>query len=345
MPAHPDAAAPPAVNRQWLLANRPPGWPKESDFKLVETPVPRPGAGEMLVRALWLSVDPYMRGRMRDVKSYAPPVPLGGVMEGGAVSRVVESRIPGFSPGDIVESRFGWQDYATTNGKGVRKVNPALAPVSTALGVLGMPGLTAYFGLLDVCAPRSGETVLVSGAAGAVGSLVGQIAKIRGCRAVGIAGGEAKVRWIVDGLGFDAAFDYKTVPNFGAKIAELCPRGVDCYFDNVGGEITDAVFPLLNPRARVAVCGQISQYNLERPEQGPRLLWHFIRQQLRVEGFLVFQFAGRYREGLEQMATWLGEGRLRYRETVVEGLEHTPQAFIAMLRGENIGKQVVHVAD
>jgi len=290
-------------------------------------------------------VDPYMRGRMRDVKSYAPPVPINGVMEGGGVGQVVVSNNPKFMPGDIVESRFGWQDYAVSDGKGVRKVDPTLAPISTAVGVLGMPGLTAYFGLLEICRPKPGETVLVSGAAGAVGSLVGQLAKIKGARAVGIAGGAEKVKWITEELGFDAAFDYKATKDYGAKIAELCPNGVDCYFDNVGGDITDAVFPQLNSRARVSVCGQISQYNQERPDQGPRLLWYFVRQQLKVEGFLVFQFADRYKEGRQQVAKWLGEERIQYRETVVEGLEHTPAAFLGMLRGENIGKQVVHVAD
>ena len=334
-----------AVNRQWLLVNRPAGWPKESDFKLVESPLPEAGTGEMLVRVLWLSVDPYMRGRMRDVKSYAPPVPLNGVMEGGTVGKVLASDNPKFMPGDIVEGRLGWQDYAVSDGKGVRKIEPTGAPISTSLGVLGMPGLTAYFGLLDICRPKPGETVLVSGAAGAVGSLVGQLAKIKGARAVGIAGSDEKVGWLTEELGFDAAFNYKTVPNYGAKIAELCPKGVDCYFDNVGGEITDAVFPLLNGRARVAVCGQISLYNLENPGTGPRLLYHFVRQQLKVEGFLVFQFADRYNEGLNQLAKWLEEEKIRYRETVTEGLENAPAAFLAMMRGENIGKQLVHVAD
>ncbi len=334
-----------AVNRQWLLVNRPPGWPAASDFQLVENPVPEPAAGEMLVQLLWVSVDPYMRGRMRDVKSYVPPVALNSVMEGGAVGKVLESDHPKFARGDIVEGRFGWQDYAVSDGKGVRKVDPTLAPISTALGVLGMPGLTAYFGLLDICRPKAGETVLVSGAAGAVGSLVGQIARIKNCHPIGIAGSDEKVDWLTGELGFDGAFNYKNAPNYGAKIGELCPRGVDCYFDNVGGEITDAVFPLLNMRGRVAVCGQISQYNLDQAEQGPRLLWHFIRQQLKVEGFLVFQFAERYKEGLNQLAKWLAEEQIVYRETVIEGLERTPEAFIAMMRGENIGKQVVRVAD
>lgn len=334
-----------SVNRQWVLANRPQGWPGPDDFRMEEAPVPEPGGGQILVRNLWVSVDPYMRGRMRDVKSYAPPVPVGGVMEGGTVARVLASRNSRFAEGDIVESRFGWQEYALSDGKGVRKVDPSLAPISTALGVLGMPGLTAYFGFLEICQPRAGETVLVSGAAGAVGSLVGQIARIKDCRAVGIAGSEDKVKWITGELGFDAAFDYKTAPNYGAKIAELCPDGVDCYFDNVGGEITDAVFPLLNTGGRVSVCGQISQYNLEKPELGPRLLWHCIRQQLKIEGFLVFQFAERHAEGLEQMAQWLREGRLKYRETVSEGFENIPAAFIGMMRGGNTGKQVIRIAD
>jgi NADPH-dependent curcumin reductase CurA len=333
------------VNRQILLASRPKGFPKDSDFKLVETPVPQPGPGEMLVRILWLSVDPYMRGRMNDVKSYAPPVALGGVMEGGTVAKVVRSNNPRFKAGEIVESRFGWQDYAVSDGKGVRAIDPALAPISTAVGVLGMPGLTAYFGLLDICHPKAGETVLVSGAAGAVGSLVGQIAKITGCRAVGIAGDDAKCRWVVDELGFDACFNYKTTQNYEAKIQELCPKGVDVYFDNVGGTITDAVFKCLNPRARVSICGQISQYNAEKPELGPRLLGHCVSKQLRVEGFLVFQFADRYRDGLAKMAEWVRSGKLKYRETVVNGLENAPHAFMGMLRGENVGKQLVKVAD
>jgi NADPH-dependent curcumin reductase CurA len=307
--------------------------------------VPSPGPGQLLVRVLWLSVDPYMRGRMRDVKSYAAPVPLNGVMEGGTVGTVVESNNADFAVGEIVVGRLGWQDYGLSDGKGLRKVDPSLAPISTALGVLGMPGLTAYFGLFDICRPQPGETVLVSGAAGAVGSIVGQLARIKGARAVGIAGRADKVRWITDELGFDAAFDYKAVPNYGAKIAELCPDGVDGYFDNVGGDITDAVFPLLNPRARVAICGQISQYNLDKPELGPRLLWHFISKQLRVEGFLQSQYAERHLEGLEQMAVWLREGKLKYRESVAEGLENTPAAFLGMMRGENIGKQLIHVAD
>lgn len=333
------------VNRQITLAARPVGYPKESDFKLVTSPAPAPGPGEFLVKTLYLSVDPYMRGRMNDTKSYAQPVKIGEVMTGGAVSQVIESNHPSFNQGDIVEGLLGWQEYAVTNGKGIRKVDPSLAPISTALGVLGMPGLTAYFGLLDICHPQAGETVVVSGGAGAVGSLVGQIAKIKSCRVVGIVGTDEKVAHLVNELGFDAAFNYQTTDDYYSKLQELCPNGVDVYFDNVGGPITDAVFLLLNTRARVSVCGQISQYNLEKPEMGPRLLWILVVRQAKAEGFLVFQFADRYKEGLAQMAEWLKQGKLTYREDLVEGLENTPRAFIRMLKGQNIGKQLVKVAD
>jgi NADPH-dependent curcumin reductase CurA len=333
------------LNRQWLLASRPVGFPKQSDFRLAETPVPAPGPEQMLVRTLWLSVDPYMRGRMNDRKSYSAPVPIGGVMEGGTVARVEASHVKGFKPGDIVESRFGWQDFALSDGRGVRVIDPKLAPIQTALFILGMPGMTAYFGLLDIGAAKAGETVLVSGAAGAVGSLVGQIAKIIGCRAVGIAGGADKVKHVVNDLGFDGAFDYKATSDYNGEIARLCPKGVDVYFDNVGGAITDAAFNHLNVKARVSVCGQISQYNAVNPEQGPRLLFHLIVKQARVEGFLVFQFQDRYREGMAKMAEWLKAGKLKYRETVTQGLENAPQAFMGMLQGDNTGKQLVKIAN
>lgn len=334
----------PLTNKQITLAARPRGMPKESDFKLVQASVPEPHAGEILVRILYVSVDPYMRGRMNDVKSYAPPVQIGKVMGAGAVGEVAASKNARFQVGDFVEGFFGWQQYAISDGEGVRKLDPSLAPLSTALGVLGMPGLTAYFGFLEIGKPRSGETVVVSGAAGAVGSLVGQIAKITACRVVGIAGSDAKVAWLTGELGFDAAFNYKNTPDYGAKLNELCPDGVDIYFDNVGGAVTDAVFPVLNTGARVVVCGQIAQYNAEKPELGPRLLWHLIVKQARAEGFLVFHFTRRYAEGLRQMAMWLNAGKLKYREQFVDGIENTPRAFIGMLRGENTGKQLVRVA-
>jgi len=334
------------MNKQILLAARPVGFPKDSDFKLVESPMPDPEEGQILVRSIYLSVDPYMRGRMNDVKSYAPPVQIGGVMGGGVVAMVVKSNNPQFKEGDIVEGTFGWQDYAVSNGQGVRKIDPGLAPISTALGVLGMPGLTAYFGLLAITNPQPGETVVVSGAAGAVGALVGQIARIKDCRAIGIAGADDKISYLHDELGFDGAFNYKTVSDYYEKLREFCPEGIDVYFDNVGGAITDAVFRLINTRARISICGQISQYNLEKPEMAPRIiLTVLLTRQARAEGFLVFQFADRYPEGLRQMAQWLKEGKLKYKEDIEVGLENTPRAFMAMLQGRNLGKQLVKVAD
>jgi NADPH-dependent curcumin reductase CurA len=335
------------MNRQILLAARPVGFPKDSDFKLVETPIPTIGDGQILVRSIYLSVDPYMRGRMNDVKSYAPPVQIGEVMGGGAVGRVVESRNPAFNEGDIVAGMsFGWQDYVVSNGQGVTKVDPNLAPISTALGILGMPGLTAYFGLLEIGNPQPGETVVVSGAAGAVGSLVGQIAKIKGCRVIGIAGADDKVSYLTDELGFDSAFNYKTTSDYYEKLREFCPNGIDVYFDNVGGSITDAVFRLINTKARISICGQISQYNLERIEMGPRLiLTMLLVKQAKAEGFLVFQFLDKYPQGIMQMAQWLKEGKLKYKEDIEEGIENTPKAFMEMLKGRNTGKQLVKVSD
>jgi len=333
------------ANRQVTLAARPSGFPKESDFKVVETPIPEPGQGELLVRTMYVSVDPYMRGRMNDRKSYADPIGLGDVMIGGAVGKVLASNNEKFQVGDVVDGMFGWQEYAITDGKGIRKVGASGVPISTSLGVLGMPGLTGYFGLLDICEPQAGDTVVVSGAAGAVGSLVGQIAKIKGCRVVGIAGSDEKVDYIVNELGFDAGFNYKTVDNYYKKLKELCPDGVDVYFDNVGGPITDAVIALINTFARVAICGQIWQYNIEKPELGPRFLWKLIEKQAKVQGFLVFQFAAQYREAFEQLTEWVTQGKIKYRERVTEGIENTPQAFIEMLNGANIGKQLVKVWD
>jgi NADPH-dependent curcumin reductase CurA len=333
------------VNRQIVLATRPAGSVKESDFRLVESPMPRLRPGEVLVRVLYLSVDPYMRARMRQSASYARPVEVGEVMAGGSVGRVIESLDPRIAAGEVVEGTLGWQEYAVAPTKTLRRIDPEVAPIETSLYVLGIPGLTAYFGLLDVCRPQPGETVVVSGAAGAVGSLVGQIAKIKRCRAVGIAGSEEKVRFLTRDLGFDGGFNYKANPDYYASLKELCPTGIDVYFDNVGGPITDAVMRLINTHARVAVCGQISQYNSEQAEMGPRWLHQLVVKQAKVEGFLVFQYAERYEEGLRQLTTWLREGRIKYREDVVEGLENTPRAFIRMMQGENIGKQLVKIAE
>jgi NADPH-dependent curcumin reductase CurA len=334
-----------SVNRQMVLAARPTGLPRVSDFRLVESPVPMPGAGELLVRTIYLSVDPYMRGRMSDRASYAPPVALGAVMVGGAVGEVVASNHPGFGVGAIVEGPFGWQEFAISDGKGVRVVDPAQAPISTALGVLGMPGLTAYFGLLDVCAPARGETVVVSGAAGAVGSLVGQLAKLKGCRVVGVAGTDAKVGMLTGELGFDAAFNYRTESDYSSHLRALCPEGIDVYFDNVGGPLTDAVFGVMNVHARVSVCGQISQYNAEEPATGPRLLWRLIVTRAKVQGFLVSDYAPRYKEAAAQLAAWLKDGAIVYRETIVDGLENAPQAFLDLFDGKNVGKQLVRVSE
>jgi len=319
--------------------------PKESDFNLVETPAPSPREGELLLQTLYLSVDPYMRGRMTGVRSYADPVKIGDVMVGGTVGRVTQSSHPKFKPGDVVEGYWGWQEWAVSNGDGLRKLDPSLAPISTALGVLGMPGMTAYFGFLDICHPQPGETVLVSGGAGAVGSLVGQIAKIKGCRAVGIAGSDDKVQHMVDDLGFDAGFNYKSTDDYVAKYKELCPKGVDCYFDNVGGKITEAVLPVINVRARIAICGQIAMYNQSKPDLCTPPFPYLLTKQAKAEGFLVFQFFDRFKEGLTQMAQWIREGKIKYREQIVEGFENTPRAFIGLLSGENTGKMLVKVAD
>jgi len=333
-----------SVNRQIILAARPVGYPKESDFNLVEKVVPSPGPGQMLIRIVYLSLDPYMRGLMSARESYAPALHMGDVMVGGTVGKVTQSNHPDFVKGDIVEGMLGWQEYVVSDGQGLRKVDPKIAPISTALGILGMPGLTAYFGFLDVASPKPGETIVISGAAGAVGSAAGQIAKIQGCRVVGTAGSDAKINYMVGELGFDAAFNYRSIENYYQALQEICPDGIDVYFDNVGGAISDAVIKLLKPKARIAVCGQISQYNLEQPEIGPRLLPYLLIKQARAEGFLVSQFAARYPEALSQLTRWLQEGKLKYREDIVDGIENAPRAFIGMLHGRNMGKQLVKLS-
>ncbi len=318
--------------------------PTPDDFRLEGRPVREPSDGECLVRVSYLSVDPYMRGRISGRKSYAAPVALGQTIVGAAVGRVLQSKCEEFKAGEYVTGNLGWQEYATPRADILRRVEPDAAPLSAYLGVLGMPGLTAYYGLLKVAGVSPGETVCVSGAAGAVGSAVGQIALLKGCRAVGIAGGPRKCAWIAERLGFDAAVDYKG-EDVGRALASACPDGVDVYFDNVGGPVTDAVFPHLNVRSRVAICGQISQYNAIDAPVGPRLLWHFIVKRIRAQGFLVFDFREHDREALAEMAAWVRDGRVKYAETVAEGIANAPAAFIGMLGGANTGKQVVKISD
>lgn len=335
----------PASNRRFLLASRPTGAPEPGNFTLVSEPIPAPGPKEVLVRALWLSVDPYMRGRMSSAKSYAAPVAIGEVMTGGGVGQVIASHSPAFAVGDIVEGGLGWQEYAVADPATLRKVDPSLAPISTAVGVLGMPGMTAYFALLEVCEPKAGDTVVVSGAAGAVGQIVGQIAKINGCRVVGIAGSDEKLAYLTRELGFDATINYKTANDLTAAVAAACPHGVDVYFDNVGGAVSQAVFDNLAFKARIVICGQISQYNNATPELGPRSLRYMLVNRARMEGFLVFDWRDRHPEARRRMAEWIKAGRLKYTEHVTEGFERMPEAFIAMLNGANLGKAVVKIAD
>jgi len=331
-------------NTRITLKSRPDGYPQPSDFELVEEPIPQPREGEVLIKAIWLSLDPYMRGRMRDVESYAPSVQLGSVIVGGVVGRVVEARTPAFAVGDLVVGPLGWQQYATSDGRNLLRVDTALGPLSTALGILGMPGMTAYFGLLDVCEPKPGDTVVVSAASGAVGQVVGQIAKIMGCRVIGIAGTQEKIDYIVDELGFDVGINYKT-QDVMSELALACPLGIDVYFDNVGGEISDAAMENLADFARIAICGQISQYNLAEPALGPRNVRLLTTHQARMEGFLVFQFAARHDQGRRRIAGWIREGKIKYKEDVVEGIENAPAAFIGMMRGENFGKLLVKVSE
>jgi NADPH-dependent curcumin reductase CurA len=333
------------MNERILLATRPVGYPKESDFRLEQQPIEQPGDGQFLVRVGYLSLDPYMRGRMSDAKSYATPVKPGELMVGGGVGRVEASRHPKLAVGDfVVGPNFGWQTYAVSNGAGISKVDPKLAPISTALGVLGMPGLTAYFGLLEIGQPRPGETVLVSAASGAVGAVVGQIAKIAGCRVVGIVGSDEKAKYIRDELGFDEAVNYRTATDLTKAIGEACPNGVDIYFENVGGEILDAAMRNLNQRARIPVCGTIAEYNLDKLAVGPRLGRMLLINRARMEGFLVFDFHDQYPQALAALGRWVREGKIKYREDVVEGLKNAPQAFIGLMQGKNFGKLLVRVA-
>lgn len=330
-------------NKEIRFACRPTGLPTLENFQIVDTEVPKPNDGEVLVRTLYLSVDPYLRGRMREGRSYVPPFEVGQVIESGGIGEVVESRSPKFQTGDIVTGMFGWRLYNVVKAEGLMKVSPAV-PVTTALGVLGMPGLTAYFGLLDIGKPKEGETVVVSGAAGAVGTSVCQIAKIKGCRVVGIAGSDEKNQYLKDELGVDAVINYKN-QSMQQALKESCPQGIDVYFDNVGGEVSDAVLPLLNHGARYVICGQISMYNLDKPDVGPRPQPYLLVNSALMQGFIITDYAARFAEGVTQLAQWLAAGKLKYAENIVAGFENTPQAFIGLFSGENLGKQIVKCAD
>ncbi|QGX94772.1 NADP-dependent oxidoreductase [Haloplanus rallus] len=332
------------TNRRWHLAKRPAGEPDADCFDLREGERPTPNPGELLVRVRYLSVDPYMRGRMRDTASYAEPWAVGDPLSGGVVGEVVESGSDRYGPGDIVAGRGSWADYAVLDADDATDVDPSVADLPAYLGVLGMPGRTAYFGLFDVAEPRAGETVVVSGAAGAVGSTVGQLAALQGCRVVGFAGTDEKVDWLVDDLGFDAAINYAETDDYRAALDDAAPGGVDVYFDNVGGPITDAVFTRLTVDARVAVCGQIAHYNDETVPTGPRKLPQLIAPRATVQGLLVSDFAPRFERASQRLGEWVAAGDLQHRETVVEGLEHAPEAFLGLFSGDNVGKQVVRVS-
>ncbi|WP_441246231.1 NADP-dependent oxidoreductase [Kitasatospora sp. McL0602] len=336
--------ATPTVGREWQLTSRPSGWPTPENFALVEAPVRQPGPGEILVRNAYLSVDPYMRGRMNDVKSYVPPFQLGKAMDGGAVGYVVASEAEGFQVGDAVLHGLGWREYATLGAAHAVKVDPELAPLSYYLGALGMPGLTAYAGLLEVAAFKEGDTVFVSGAAGAVGSLVGQIARLKGAaRVIGSAGSAEKVAKLVDGYGFDAAFNYKDGP-VREQLEKAAPEGIDVYFDNVGGDHLEAAISTLNAHGRVTLCGAIAQYNDTTAPVGPRNLAMAIGKRLQLRGMLVNDHTELQPQFVAEVGGWLRDGKLTYDETVVDGVEHTAEAFIGLLRGDNTGKMVVRLA-
>ncbi|UVK54693.1 NADP-dependent oxidoreductase [Mesorhizobium sp. AR02] len=334
------------TNTRIVLAARPQGRPKPGDFRIESVGIAEPGEGELLLQILYLSLDPYMRGRMNAARSYAKPVEIDGVMEGGTVARVVRSRHADFAEGDIVLSHSGWQSFALSDGVGLRKLDPAAALVTTALGVLGMPGFTAYAGLLTIGQPKAGETVVVAAASGAVGSAVGQIARIKGARAVGIAGGADKCAFVRQELGFDAVVDHRA-DDFAEQLKAACPDGIDVYFENVGGAVWDAVFPLLNEFARVPVCGLIAQYNTiatSGTDRLPTLMQQVLHRSLTIRGFIQREFVDQRPAFYGEMAGWIASGQVRYREDIVDGLENAPQAFLGLLDGKNFGKLIVRVA-
>jgi NADPH-dependent curcumin reductase CurA len=336
-------------NRQILLASRPDGEPTPDNFHVAETEIASASPGQMLLRAIYLSLDPYMRGRMSAAKSYAPPVEIGEVMEGRAIAQVVESNLREYRPGDIVFSPAqGWQEYVVSDGDGVRKVDPSHGPLSYALGVLGMPGLTAYTGLLSIGQPQAGETLVVAAASGAVGSVVGQIGRIQGCRVIGIAGRADKCRYVKEELGFDECLSHHE-PDFADRLQAACPRGIDVYFENVGGQVLEAVLPLLNNFARIPVCGLIAHYNAKElpagPDRLPLLMQQILTKRLMFRGFIVWDFASQLPQFLAEVSGWLRDGRIKYKEDITDGLENAPRELIGLLRGENFGKKIIRVSE
>ncbi|HYU11115.1 MAG TPA: NADP-dependent oxidoreductase [Stellaceae bacterium] len=333
----------PERNRQVVLKRRPSGLPVSEDFAIVDAPLPEPGAGEVLLRGIYLSLDPYMRGRISGVRSYARPTEIGEVIEGRVVGQVGRSNHPDFREGDFASGGYAWQLYSAVPGSGLLKLDPAEAPISTALGVLGMPGMTAYVGLSDIGQPKAGETVVVSAASGAVGAVAGQLAKQQGARVVGIAGGADKCRYVGEELGFDAAVDHRSA-DLGAALDAACPKGIDVYFENVGGAVQQAVFPRLNDFGRMIMCGMIAEYNDKEPRPGPNL-GAVVRKRLKIQGFIVSDQRHRYGEFRAMAAPLVKSGQLKYREDIVDGLDYAPEAFIGLLQGRNFGKLLVRLSD
>ncbi|MBW9401476.1 NADP-dependent oxidoreductase [Leclercia sp. EC_58] len=336
-------------NRQWVLASRPHGAPTADNFRLETTDIPQPADGQLLLRTMWLSLDPYMRGRMSDAPSYSPPVEIGAVMVGGTVSRVEASNHPDYQPGEWVLGYSGWQEYELSDGNGLVKLGENPEHPSWSLGILGMPGFTAYMGLLDIGQPKSGETLVVAAATGPVGSTVGQIGKLKGCRVVGVAGGAEKCRHATEVLGFDQCLDHHA-DDFAEQLKQACPQGIDIYYENVGGKVFDAVLPLLNTQARVPVCGLVSGYNATDLPPGPDrlglLMGTILKKRIRMQGFIINQDYGhRIEEFQQQMGQWVKEGNIHYREQVTDGLENAPDALIGLLEGKNFGKVVIRVAN
>lgn len=336
------------TNRRIVLAARPQGAPQSSDFSMISEPIPDLGEGEIISRTIYLSLDPYMRGRMNEGKSYAAPVEIGETMCGGTVSQVLKSNNPEFAKDDYILTYDGWQEYAVSDGKGARKLDPTQAPISTAVGVLGMPGMTAYMGLLEIGQPQSGETVVVAAATGAVGSNVGQIARLKGCRVVGIAGSREKCEFALNELGFDACINYKDA-GFRDSLKTACPEGIDVYFENVGGMVFEAIIPLLNFQSRIPVCGLIAHYNDTELPSGPNVLPKLMRmvltQRVTIQGFIVSDFSNKQGAFLRDMSKWIADGKIKYKEDIVEGLDNAVGAFQGLLEGNNFGKLLIQVSE